>query len=153
MAPDKWGPPIWTLFHTLIEKINEEDYKVIGMELFGHIKRICAYLPCPECSQHATKFLVNIKTEIIQSKEGLKQMSYIFHNAVNVRKQKPLYNFAHITENYKNKNIINVFNHFISVYKTSGNMKLLTESFQRQIIVKNFRMWFLKNFKIFTKLG
>jgi formylmethanofuran dehydrogenase subunit E-like metal-binding protein len=147
MSPEKWGPPIWTLFHTLIEKVNEND-KIIIQELFYHIKRICRYLPCPECSQHATRFLDNIKADNIKTKEGLRNTMYIFHNVVNVRKKKPLYKFENISNN-KDRNIINVFNNFIFYYKTTGNMKLIADSFQRQLITQNFRNWFLKNFNSF----
>lgn len=150
MTPEIWGPPIWTLFHTLAEKINEPDYSKIGLELYGFIRQICNYLPCPECSQHATRFLANIKIENVKTKEGLRKILYIFHNAVNVRKKKPLYNFENLNI-YKSKNIIYVFNRFISFYKTStGNMNLITDSFQRQLTLKNFKKWFLNNFKSFN---
>ena len=29
-----WGPPIWTLFHTLAAKIREDKFNEIGHELF-----------------------------------------------------------------------------------------------------------------------
>lgn len=150
MKPEVWGPPIWTLFHTLAEKINESHYSTIGLELYGYIKKICGYLPCPECSQHATRFLASIKLENVNTKDGLRKILYIFHNVVNVRKKKSLFLFEKLND-YKNKNIIQVFNRFISHYKTStGNMKLITDSFQRQMIIKNFRKWFLTNYKSFN---
>jgi hypothetical protein len=64
MSPQVWGPPIWILFHTLAEKINESDYSRIGLELYGYIRQICNYLPCPDCSQHATRFLSTVKIEL-----------------------------------------------------------------------------------------
>jgi hypothetical protein len=150
MKPEIWGPPIWTLFHTLVEKINETDYSIIGLELFGYIKKICNYLPCPECSQHATRFLASVKLENVKTKDDLRKILYIFHNVVNKRKNKSLFNFENLN-NYKNKNIIQVFNRFINHYKTpTGNMKLITDSFQRQFIIKNFRKWFLTNYKRFS---
>ena len=33
MSPNHWGPPTWSLFHTLIEKLKEEKYDKIYMEL------------------------------------------------------------------------------------------------------------------------
>ena len=39
-------------------------------------------------------------------------------------------------------------NFFIS-YNTKGNMKLLNESFQRQIIIKDFSKWFNSNIRAF----
>ena len=61
VQPTIWGPPIWTLFHVLIERINDEEFPKLYKELFHYIKRICTYLPCPECSQHASQFLSKIK--------------------------------------------------------------------------------------------
>jgi len=76
-------------------------------------------------------------------------MVYIFHNYVNAKKRKRLYNYSDLGV-YKNYNIVNVFNRFISVYHTRGNMKLLAESFQRQNIIKNIRAWFIKNIMAFV---
>jgi hypothetical protein len=149
MKPEIWGPAIWNLFHTLAEKINESDYDKIGIELYNYIKQICYYLPCPDCSQHAKRFLSGVKIENISTKEGLKKLLYIFHNVVNSRKKKNLYSFENL-ENYKSKNIIQIFNKFIHCYKSStGNMKLITDSFQRQMILTNFKKWFLTNYKSF----
>ena len=38
--PDLWGPPVWLFIHTLAEKINENDFKILGPQLFTIIKRI-----------------------------------------------------------------------------------------------------------------
>ena len=61
VQPTIWGPPIWTLFHVLIERINDEEFPKLYKELFNYIKRKCTYLPCTECSQHAYQFLTKIK--------------------------------------------------------------------------------------------
>jgi uncharacterized protein YvpB len=149
MKPEVWGPAIWTLFHTLIEKINEDEYKIIGIELYNFISQICNFLPCPECAKHASRFLSSVKLESVKTKEGLRKIIYILHNAVNLQKQKKLYNYDDL-EIYKTKNIIVVYNNFIKCFKSStGNMKLINDGFQRQMIAKNFRKWFLKNFKSF----
>ena len=58
--PEVWGPAVWTLFHTLIEKVNDQAYPFIKVQLFGQIRRICGFLPCPECSSDATIFLAKV---------------------------------------------------------------------------------------------
>ena len=131
--PNIWGPPIWTFFHVLAEKINEKLYPTYRIQLLIMIKSICSALPCPECTRDATAFLAKVKLQTLGSKHDFKSMLYFFHNYVNSKKRKPLYNFSSL-EIYKRYNIINVFNRFISVYHTKGNMKLLAESFQRQNI-------------------
>jgi hypothetical protein len=147
--PEVWGPPIWTLFHVLAEKINEHAYPFFMSQLFQVIKMICSALPCPECTQDATIFLSKIKLQDLKTKNDFKNMIYIFHNHVNVKKRKHLYNYSNL-EIYKKYNIIHVFNRFISVYHTRGNMNLLAESFRRQLIVKNVKNWFSNNIRIFA---
>lgn len=148
--PSVWGPPIWNLFHTLIEKMKDEKFKDIHMQLFQHIKRICAYLPCPECSNHATLFLSKVTPEKISNKNDFKNMLYFFHNQVNLRKKKSLFPYSEM-DKYKNKNVIASFNRFISVYHNKGNMKMLTESFQRQLIIQEFRKWIIQNLSSFQQ--
>lgn len=147
-SPSVWGPPIWILFHTMAEKINEEVFNKIIVELFNWIKRICAYLPCPDCSKHASHFLAKINRNQISNKTDFKNMLYIFHNVVNTRKTKPLFNSADMV-NYSKNNVIIAYNNFASVYNTKGNMQLLTESFQRQLIIKDFKQWIMNNVKHF----
>ena len=149
--PEVWGPPIWTLFHVLAEKINERAYPFYAGQLFSVIKNICSALPCPECTSDASIFLGKIKIQDLKTKNDFKNMVYLFHNYVNAKKRKRLYNYSGL-EIYKNYNIINVFNRFISVYHTRGNMKLLAESFQRQNIIKTVRAWFSKNIMAFVSV-
>lgn len=147
--PTIWGPPIWKLFHVLLEKIKEESFPLIYISLFNNIKRICSYLPCPECSRHATLFLSTVKIEQISNKNDFKKMLHYFHNKVNIRKKKPLFHPSNLIK-YKNYSLINSYNHFISVYNTKGNLNMLTESFQRQLVLKDFKSWILTNIKYFN---
>ena len=146
--PETWGPPIWTFFHTLAEKINDEHFHKIKCSLFFIIKRICNFLPCPECSQHATQFLGKININSIQNKTQFKQMLCVFHNVVNKKKNKPLFNFENIHK-YKNCNIGIAFNNFIKVYHTKGNMNMITESFQRSLLINDLKKWLLNNHNFF----
>ena len=146
--PEVWGPPIWTFFHTLAEKINEDYFLNIKNSLFHVIKRICKFLPCPDCSQHATNFLAKININKINSKLDFKNMLYVFHNTVNKRKKKLLFSYAKL-DIYKNYNIGSVFNHFISVYNTNGNMNLIAESFQRSLLINDLKKWLLNNHSFF----
>ena len=148
MSPNNWGPPIWMLFHSLAEKIKEEKFSEVGPQLFSMIKAICSTLPCPECSQHATLFLSRVNFSSIRTKNDFKSLMYIFHNVVNKRKNKPLFNVLEL-KRYSTSNLIIAYNNFVNVYHTRGNMKLLAESFQRKLIMKNFRTWFMNNYKYF----
>lgn len=150
MSPNKWGPPTWTLLHTLAEKITETGYQSIGMQLFSQIYRICSSLPCPDCADHATRFLAKVNTSVLKTKTDLKNILYVFHNVVNVRKRKSVYHTDNL-EVYKRKNLNNVYNNFVQVYNTRGNMKLLTESFQRQRVLSEFKRWLFSNYHFFIE--
>jgi hypothetical protein len=148
--PETWGPPIWRFFHTLAEKIKEDQYDKISLTLLSFIRRICSYLPCPDCSKHALHFLNQLKPENYKTKTDFKTLFYMLHNKVNYRKKKPLFNHSYL-EQYSKMNLIHTYNRFISVYNTKGNMSLLTESFQRTLIIKDFKRWFLQNIHCFER--
>jgi hypothetical protein len=144
--PEIWGPPVWTMFHTLAEKLNESHIKhqAIKGELFTFIKRICNFLPCPECSKDATKFLSRVKPSDIQTKQQLIHMLYVFHNHVNMKKRKTSFSCDNLNL-YKAQKIGFVLNRFAVAYNTKGNMNLMSESFQRQRILSEFKYWILAN--------
>ena len=150
--PEVWGPAIWRLFHTLANHINDNVYHHIYPQLFYQIQRICKFLPCPECAQDASTFLAKVKLSDLKTKRDFINIFYLFHNYVNAKKRKPLYNYANINI-YNNYRIINVVNNFIAVYNTKGNMKLISESFQRQFVIKDFKNWIMNNIKFFIPVS
>lgn len=145
-----WGPEIWNFFHTLAEKIKEEDFPILGPQLFYHIKRIAEHLPCPSCSAHAKQFFKNSPPNAFSTKQRLKEGLFVFHNVVNRRKQKTIQKLE-LLDQYKTHNVVRAYERFIRVYKTRGNMKLLTDSFQRQLIVTDLKRWLLKNLSSFER--
>jgi len=147
--PEVWGPAVWTLFHTLTAKVHESSYPAVANGLINMIIRICRFLPCPDCSADASIFLAKTRFSDIKTKQQLKTLIYIFHNHVNAKKRRPLFNYSKLNI-YSNANIISVANNFISKYHTKGNMKLIAESFQRQLIIKEFKRWFVGNINAFT---
>ena len=146
--PEVWGPAVWSLFHTLAEKVNANIYPYIAKQLFNVIVRICRFLPCPECSIDASNFLAKIRIENLKTKEDFKKMFYLFHNYVNAKKRKPMFNYSSLNI-YQRYRLIPIVNNFIISYNTKGNMKLLSESFQRQFVLSNFKAWFSANIKAF----
>ena len=145
MSPNDWGPPIWTMFHTMAEKINPEKFRELIPQIIFFIRRICANLPCPECAGHATLFMSKVVFSNLRCKKDLQTILYFFHNVVNGRKRKPIFNQALLTEKYCNNNILVTYNNFVTAYTTKGNMKLMADSLQRNIIMQEFRKWIMAN--------
>lgn len=144
MSPKDWGPPIWTLFHTMAAQLNDE--KLVN-PMMDQIQNVCSYLPCPECSTHAKHFF-RCSARPTNKKEAI-DMLYTFHNIVNKRSKKKPYDAKEL-EVYNNKNLLYAFNQFVRVYHTKGNMHLLTESWIRPRIVSNLKKFICDNI---TKFG
>ena len=145
MSPSHWGPPIWALFHTMIEKVKEESFKTLGPQMFNLIKQICQYLPCPDCANHATIFLNKVNAKTILTKTNFKMMLFTFHNVVNKQKGYPIYNSVDL-EKYSNYKLPEVFQAFAQTYnKKVGNLKLMTESLGRTRTLVFVSEWFKQN--------
>ena len=152
MLPEVWGPPHWDFFHTFSENIHESSYSQVGPILFIFIVRICRNLPCPECSSHASRFLAKINIRSLKTKSDLKNLMYIFHNFVNKRKNKLMFPQTELENKYKRKNIVDVFKRFLRVFNTRGNMNLLSESFQRDFVIRDLKSWFKSSAHHFVPL-
>jgi len=149
MSPNEWGPPIWTFFHTLAEKIKDEKFSELGPHLLHLIKRICAHLPCPDCSQHASTFLSRVHFQNIKNKQGLKITLFDLHNLVNKRKKKPIFSFQDLDLLYKRKNVVLCYNDFCRVFQTHGLMKLMADNLQRKFILQETKKWVIDHIQDF----
>jgi Zn-finger domain-containing protein len=141
----RWGPPIWIFFHTLIEKVKDDNFIEMKFQLFALIQKICNILPCPDCSGHAMTFLSKVNVSGIRDKNDFRNLMSFFHNTVNKRKGKPIIDITTMMEEYNNKNLINVYNDFIKSFNTNGNIKLMTDNFQRKITAAQIKKWVLEN--------
>ena len=88
------------------------------------------------------------RTEQIKTKQGLIDLLYFFHNTVNKRTHEKIYNQSELNI-YQYKNLIQSYNIFIQYYKTTGNLNLIAESFQRTIVVNDFKKWIMTHYKSF----
>ena len=148
----EWGPPIWTFFHTLAEKIKPEHYQRKSRELFDIIFLICKNLPCPICTDHATKYLKKINPLSLKTKDDMKLMLFQFHNEVNKRKQYPVFSLSELDSKYARANTIEVMNHFILSYsKKSRNLQLIAIEMGKTAALKQTRQWLHNNLDIFEK--
>jgi hypothetical protein len=149
MPTSTWGPPTWVFLHTLVEKLKDETFQESKHIVFQFISRICKNLPCPTCSAHAMLLLKRVHFPNVKTKEDFKHVLFIMHNAVNRQKGKALFEYSNL-KMYANKQLIPTYNAFISVFKTRGNMTLLPDSMQRQILISDLKQWIQKNLKYFN---
>lgn len=149
-----WGPCVWYLFHTLAYKAVPENFPEIKAELIQYIQRICANLPCPECTQHATEYMKQHSRvlSMITTKEQLQQFLVDFHNVVNVRKQKPRFTYEQADAKYKLAKTGDVVQYFFKIYgerSNGGNLKLFVNGFQKQLLLSDFSAWMVRNYSKF----
>lgn len=144
MPPSTWGPPTWTFLHVLAEKICEDEFKNIIPNLIVYLRRIVTNLPCPNCANHGTQFLNRVNFNNIKTKQDFKNILCYFHNNVNRQKRKPLFNPEGLSERYSSINMVEAYNGFISVFQSGNNFKLLADSLQRKLLIKDLREWFLR---------
>ena len=146
-----WGPCVWYLFHTLAYKAVPENFAEIKTELIQYIQRICANLPCPECTQHATEYMRQHSRvlSMITTKDQLHQFLVDFHNVVNARKQKPRFTYEQADAKYKLAKTSDVVQYFFKIYgerSNGGNLKLFVNGFQKQLLLSDFSAWMVRNY-------
>lgn len=135
MSFDKtiWGNTTWFLFHTLAHKIKESDFNELKNDLIYVIKTIATNLPCPECSQDAANELNKVKFDNISSKQELKLLLFNFHNHVNKKLNKPIFEFSLLDDKYSKANITAIYNNFFIIFGSNSNTpQLMSAAFHRQ---------------------
>lgn len=146
----KWGEPFWFLFHTMAEKVKEELFPSVREELLNLIYTICLNLPCPDCSNHAVKYLNGINFKKIQTKSELKEMLFIFHNGVNKRKNVPFFQREDLDEKYSSAQMIPILNNFmVHFLNKKSSIRMIANDFHRERMYKELQKWFSKNINIF----
>lgn len=146
VSKDVWGPATWTLFHTLAEKVKEENFNEVLPDMLIMVKRICANLPCPDCSAHATQIMSKITHNQFVSKESFKTFLFHFHNSVNVRTGKRPFTIEELNAKYVRANTFVVVPHFIKVFSyRNTNVRLLINSLHKDILIKDFIKWIREN--------
>jgi len=127
-----WGNSIWYLFHTLAEKINATKFQEQKNNLFAVVKIICSNLPCPDCSEHASKELQRVNINNINDKETFKLFLLEFHNRVNTRLKKQQFTLDELNNKYKLAKLNGILHNFNIVYNAPiPNEKMMAHSFHR----------------------
>ena len=142
----KWGAPTWFLLHTLAEKVHESSFPIVRKELMDVIFKICNNLPCPDCANHATRYMQGINFETIQSKKDLKDLLFRFHNAVNLKKGFSFYNYDELEMKYANAITMNIVqNFFLFFEQKTYSARMSANNFHRTRAVYVIKDWLNKN--------
>ena len=112
----EWGPPLWAVLHSIAERVGSSPFPQYADDerraLTKMIKFLEKVIPCPSCREHYEVYLREHPLE-----KPLKELShselnhYIktwfweLHNWVNESLQRPIYEYADLTPQYRNTNI------------------------------------------------
>jgi len=101
--PTKFGPGTWYFIHTMARDATSEDKK----KLFSHfMNHVSLNLPCKNCQHHCQQYIKsNPLTPYWTIMEGGKDVglfkwTWMFHNAVNQRLQKPIVPWSEVKQMY-----------------------------------------------------
>jgi hypothetical protein len=127
-----WGSSVWNLFHTIAHKIKEDKFLFHKSNIIYIIENICNTLPCPDCSKDATAMLKKVDFAQINSKADFKLLMFNFHNAINTKLKKPLFDFNELDDKYSKANIDAIYNNLNIIYTSNSNIpQLMSSSFHR----------------------
>lgn len=135
MSFDKnvWGNTVWFLFHTLAHKIKESDFDELKNDIIYLVKIVSTNLPCPDCSQDAAYELNKVNFDNINSKEELRLLLFNFHNHVNRKLNKPIFELSELDNKYSKANIKAIYNNFFIIFASNSNTpQLMSAAFHRQ---------------------
>lgn len=149
----KWGEPIWTLFHTMAQKIDPKEFSRLRKEIFDLIRTICHSLPCPDCTAHASQYVNQVNWSAINTKEDLINMLYVFHNSVNQRKGVAMFPREQLEPTYGPKNMVEVSRVFMYHYEdknSRGPNSAIATKFHRLRVAMEIKKWFNQNIQYFN---
>lgn len=144
------GEPTWYMLHCLAEKVKDEVFPSIRLELLNIIYTICANLPCPDCANHASEYLKNINYKMIQTKEQLKNILFSFHNMVNAKKNMSIFPREQLDSKYQNMKLIPVIYNFMEHFQDKHkSIRMIANDFYRNRLAEQMKIWLNANIQKF----
>lgn len=127
-----WGTITWIFFHTLAEKIKDEEFENNKEIFINIIIKTCNHLPCPDCSQHASNVLRHAFLNNIKTKKHFIEFLRQFHNIVNIKINKQELSREGIKNLYKDNNLSLVLINLINTYRSiKTSERLMMYNFYR----------------------
>jgi hypothetical protein len=95
MKTSIWGPSAWTFLHAISfaypESLPSPEHKQAVLNLFASLKYL---LPCGDCCAHyCSSYDSESLKNSLDSRDSFSKWLVNFHNAVNVRLKKPIYEY------------------------------------------------------------
>ena len=148
--PMRWGAPTWMFFHTLAEKVRDDQFPLIRVPLLNMVSNVCANLPCPDCAKHAREYMSKINFNAIRTKDDFKDLFFVFHNVVNERKGFPIADKTEL-DKYANYSLVSVITNFMYYFENRHmSPRLMADDFSRRKVAHEIKKWLSENITAFT---
>ena len=146
-----WGAPTWTFFHVLPEKLSNKNFIKNKDGIIRLITTICNNLPCPYCREHAAAYCKLLIDNKINTKDKLKNELFIFHNNVNKRINKKVFDKT-ILDKYKNIDIFKAYRLFDKQFYKQYVANHDFQGWKRNRIREKLNNYFYKHWKHMFKV-
>jgi len=123
----EWGPILWRIIHGLAENYGNLMHPLFSKEEEiawpKFIEQIQHILPCKECRQHYKDYYIKNKPSSLKKLSSTEQKIWIknyffnLHNEINIRNDKPLFDYSNLNTTYKNINYTFEIKHFEKLLK------------------------------------
>lgn len=95
--PSVWGPSAWKFFHIVAEHYPSVASPLVQERTKGFIRSLPFILPCADCSSHAFGYIQDAENRgldrVVSGRDELAKFFIDFHNFVNKRHGKKIYNY------------------------------------------------------------
>ncbi len=99
-----WGNALWFLIHYIAYNLPEKITPEIASSYKAFIVSLRYLIPCPECGKHMHEYLSeNVIDDFLVSNRSLFYWTWVFHNSVNKRLNKPCPSINQVVEIYSRK--------------------------------------------------
>jgi hypothetical protein len=144
-----WAPHTWKLLHCMASHIHTDYFLQEKNNIISIFKSICENLPCPQCRNHARKFILRISFNVINTKDLLIRLFFDFHNHVNIITNSPIFNINSLDSYYKHdlKQTLSQWNTYFKLFHS--NPYTAQEESRRIISRKHISLYFIKNYHKF----
>lgn len=120
----QWGTPMWNFLHTFVANINEVFFLKNRSDIFEIFHLIIDTIPCDYCKTHAQDYVKKHPFHRMQSKIHCIKYFIDFHNDVNKRLNKSIFEDVHIYTSYDIRNITITFYNMVGIRRNSSKHML-----------------------------
>lgn len=106
MSVESWGPSAWVFLHACSFSYPEDPSQADREGMFSLLSSLTTVLPCKKCRKHYLNYFSRTvgthgaSSVVLQSRDSVSKWVVDLHNAVNVRLNKPVWQYDDVSKMY-----------------------------------------------------